>query len=108
MPCALDPQSLDPQGFLADPRRWNESIASLLAADEGIELTEAHWQVIRVLRQFYQTHDMAPANRMLVKLVAAQLGPDCGNSRYLMQLFPGSPARRAARIAGLPKPLNCL
>ncbi|MGB1139001.1 MAG: TusE/DsrC/DsvC family sulfur relay protein, partial [Luminiphilus sp.] len=27
---------------------------------------------------------------------------------YLMGLFPGSPARVGSRIAGLPKPKNCL
>jgi len=27
---------------------------------------------------------------------------------YLLQLFPGSPARVAAQLAGLPKPENCL
>ena len=27
---------------------------------------------------------------------------------YLMMLFPGSPAKRIARLAGLPKPTNCL
>jgi tRNA 2-thiouridine synthesizing protein E len=46
--------------------------------------------------------------RILVKLVANELGPEKGNSLYLLQLFPGSPARVASRIAGLPRPANCI
>jgi tRNA 2-thiouridine synthesizing protein E len=43
-----------------------------------------------------------------VKAVKQSLGDDKGRSIYLMQLFPGSPAKLAARLAGLPKPDNCL
>jgi tRNA 2-thiouridine synthesizing protein E len=46
--------------------------------------------------------------RPLVKLVKEQLGEDCGSSVYLMGLFGGSPAKTAAKIAGLPRPTNCL
>ena len=44
----------------------------------------------------------------LVKLVAARLGATKGNSIYLLSLFPGNPAKLAAKIAGLPRPTNCL
>jgi tRNA 2-thiouridine synthesizing protein E len=44
----------------------------------------------------------------LVKMVRQALGDDCGNSIYLMQRFGSNPARSVARIAGLPKPSNCL
>jgi tRNA 2-thiouridine synthesizing protein E len=46
--------------------------------------------------------------RILVKHVRSQLGEEKGNSIYLMQLFPGSPAKLASKLAGLPKPDNCL
>jgi tRNA 2-thiouridine synthesizing protein E len=46
--------------------------------------------------------------RPLVKQVREQLGEDKANSIYLMQLFPGSPAKLLAKIAGLPRPTNCL
>ena len=44
----------------------------------------------------------------LVNYVKVHLGVEQGNSLYLMGLFPGSPARVGSRIAGLPKPKNCL
>ena len=35
-------------------------------------------------------------------------GKEKGSSMYLLQLFPGSPAKIGSKIAGLPKPDNCL
>lgn len=98
----------DKEGFLQNPAQWTPEIAQLLAEAEQLELTEAHWEIIHHLRQFYETHELAPAMRIFVKSVKTELGEDKGNSIYLMQLFPGSPAKRACRIAGLPRPTNCL
>ena len=65
-------------------------------------------EVIYLVRAFYQSHQIAPANRALVSLVRREFGADKGQSRYLMGLFGGSPAKTAAKVAGLPKPENCL
>jgi tRNA 2-thiouridine synthesizing protein E len=46
--------------------------------------------------------------RPLVKYIGQRLGKEKGNSIYLLQLFPGSPAKLASKIAGLPRPENCL
>lgn len=100
--------ALDPEGHLVDLDDWTPVIAEILAREEGITLTEPHWEVIEVLRTFYVRYQMAPAMRPLVKAVALSLGADKGRSLYLMRLFPGSPARVGARLAGLPKPANCL
>lgn len=98
----------DPQGFLINLEDWNEEVAITIAREEGITLSDDHWEVIWLLREFYAEFDLSPANRILVKAVKEELGEEKGNSIYLMQLFPGSPAKLASKIAGLPKPLNCL
>ncbi|WP_027966828.1 TusE/DsrC/DsvC family sulfur relay protein [Halomonas halocynthiae] len=100
--------ALDPEGYLVDLSDWSHAVAQALAVDEGLLLTDEHWEVIEVLRNFYQRFESAPPMRPLVKFVGQQLGADKGRSIYLMTLFPGSPAKRAARLAGLPKPANCL
>lgn len=100
--------ALDPEGHLVNLEDWSPAIAETLAREEGITLTEEHWEVIEVLRSFYARFEMAPAMRPLVKAVAQTLGADKGRSLHLMRLFPGSPARVGARLAGLPKPANCL
>lgn len=99
---------LDPEGYLVDLGDWSPAVAVALAAEEGLSLTDEHWEVIDVLRTFYDRFEMAPAMRPLVKAVGQALGPEKGRSIHLMRLFPGSPAKVGARLAGLPKPTNCL
>ena len=98
----------DKEGYLVNLSDWREDVAIALAADEGVALEPAHWQVIHLLREFYEATETSPAMRPLVKLVNEQLGAKCGSSVYLMQLFGGSPAKTVAKIAGLPRPTNCL
>ncbi|MBO6850077.1 MAG: TusE/DsrC/DsvC family sulfur relay protein [Marinobacter sp.] len=97
------------EGFLENAADWTEEVARIIAAEEQIELDEKHWESIEFLRFFYKEHEMSPpSNRLFVKAVKEALGEDKGNSIYLMQLFPGTPAKTACRIAGLPRPTNCL
>jgi tRNA 2-thiouridine synthesizing protein E len=98
----------DDKGFLRDWQCWTAEIAEQFAHREHINLTDAHWEIITLLRRYYLEFDASPANRALVNYVKRHCGQDKGNSIYLLSLFPESPARRASRIAGLPKPKNCL
>ena len=98
----------DKEGFLLDLNEWSHDVAHCLAATEGLVLSDSHWQIIDLLRDFFERTETSPSMRPLVKLVKEQLGEDCGSSVYLMGLFGGSPAKTAAKIAGLPRPTNCL
>lgn len=100
--------ALDKHGYLVALEEWQPSVAERFAELENIVLTEAHWEVIRFVREFYQEFNTSPAVRMLVKAMAAKFGPDKGNSKYLFMLFPEGPAKQATRLAGLPKPAKCL
>jgi tRNA 2-thiouridine synthesizing protein E len=99
---------VDKEGFLVDLADWNDTTALELAVRERIDLTAEHWAVISVLRDFYAATGVSPAMRPFVKLIGGQLGPAKGTSIYLLSLFPGSPAKLAAKIAGLPRPTHCL
>jgi tRNA 2-thiouridine synthesizing protein E len=99
---------LDKEGFLKNLNDWNESVANALAKNETIDLTEAHWEIIYLVREFYQTFQIPPSMRALAKRTEQTLGADKGKSIYLLQLFPVSPAKFVSKIAGLPKPANCL
>ncbi|MBN1085284.1 sulfurtransferase TusE [Erwinia aphidicola] len=98
----------DAQGYLKSVADWNETLALALAAEESIELSEAHWEVVRFVRAFYLEFNTSPAVRMLVKAMAQKYGEEKGNSRYLFRLFPKGPAKQVTKIAGLPKPAKCL
>ena len=106
---------LDKDGFLCELDDWSEFAAMQLAEHEGIQLEPEHWEIIWLLRAFYQQYQLSPAMRPLVKTIRQQLGPEKGNSMHLMRLFStgrdlenNSPAKIASKIAGLPKPTNCL
>jgi len=100
--------ALDPEGYLVNLNDWSESLAEQLAAQDGIQLTLAHWEILRLLRQFYQQFELSPAMRPFSRYLQQELSAEKARSIYLMQLFGASPAKAAARIAGLPKPDNCL
>ncbi|MFV0477474.1 MAG: TusE/DsrC/DsvC family sulfur relay protein [Parahaliea sp.] len=104
----LPESAFDKEGFLRNLQDWSPAVAEQLAAAEGVMLNEAHWELIHLLRDYYQRFDSSPAMRPLVKYCRQQLGPDKASSLYLMRLFPGSPAKIGSKIAGLPKPDNCL
>lgn len=100
--------ALTGEGFLVHVDDWTPEIAIQLAAEEGLTLTEAHWELLHLLREYYRRFDSSPAMRALVKFCRQELGDEKGRSIYLLRLFPGSPARVGSRLAGLPKPANCL
>jgi len=102
------PVPLDKDGNLENPGDWNEQVAEELARQAGLVLTPAHWEILYLLREFHHRRGLSPVTRIMVKLVEKECGPEKGNSLYLLKLFPESPARVACRIAGLPRPSNCL
>jgi len=93
---------LDADGHLANRTDWTEDMAREIAAQEGIpELTSQHWAVINFMRTVFEKEGDAPSIRRLTK----ESGVD---TKTLYQLFPKGPAKRAAKIAGLPKPKGCI
>jgi tRNA 2-thiouridine synthesizing protein E len=104
----LPDTAFDKEGFLRNLSDWNPEVARQIATAEGLSLTPEHWEIIQLLRDYYREFDASPAMRPLVKYCALKLGADKGRSIYLMSLFPGSPAKLGSKIAGLPKPDNCL
>ncbi len=92
----------DADGHLANRGDWNESVALELAREEGIqELTERHWIVIKLMRKEYEEKGDAPSIRRLTKESGVE-------TKELYALFPKGPAKKAAKIAGIPKPKGCI
>jgi tRNA 2-thiouridine synthesizing protein E len=91
------------EGFLIDPSQWNEELAPQLARSaEGLEeLSPEHWAVIRFIREYYESNQMAPMVRAICKKTGLPL-------RQIYELFPSGPAKGACKLAGLPKPDGCV
>jgi len=104
----LPATAFDKEGFLRDLAAWSPEVAIQIAATESLDLTPDHWEIIELLRRYYTEFDSSPAMRALVKYCARELGETKGKSIYLLSLFPNSPAKIGSKIAGLPKPDNCL
>jgi len=93
---------LDADGHMANRADWSEEIAAAIAIDEGIgELTPRHWMVINFMRKAFDEKGDAPTIRRLTKESGVE-------TKELYELFPKGPAKKAARIAGLPKPKGCI
>ncbi|WP_148616361.1 TusE/DsrC/DsvC family sulfur relay protein [Nocardioides rubriscoriae] len=92
---------VDEEGFLTVPDEWSEELGAALAAQIGIEMTDAHWSVVRFLRDdFAATGETATLRR-----VGARSGVPV---KQLFALFPQKPAKKMAYVAGLPKPRGCV
>ncbi len=99
---------LDEDGFLANIEDWSEEIALALANTENVDMTDAHWEVVNFLREYYAEYKIAPMIRILTKAIGKKLGKEKGNTKYLYELYPAGPAKQACKIAGLPKPTGCV
>jgi dissimilatory sulfite reductase related protein len=87
---------LDEDGLLKDAGQWTEALARAIAEQDGIgDLTEAHWQVIRSLRDHYAKFGVAPA----MSHICWTLGMD---KLCVHDLF--GTCMEAWRVAGLPNP----
>lgn len=98
---------LDKDGYLKNLSDWDTSIAEDLAKKEQIQLTKAHWEIIRLVKSFYTEFERSPSMRPLIKYTKIKLGSTKGKTLYLQQLFPPNPALMTSKIAGLPRPANC-
>lgn len=93
---------VDEDGFIQDPSKWSENVATALAEMEGIDtLTDDHWKVINFLRSYFMEFGIAPMIRKLCKETGFSL-------KYIYELFPTGPAKGACKLAGLPKPTGCV
>jgi tRNA 2-thiouridine synthesizing protein E len=92
---------LDDEGYLTEPANWSEPIAVELALREGIALTDAHWAVIRFMRDYYEQRHIAPDARFVLKHLAETRGAD---RNELFRLFPYGYVKQACKIAGMRKP----
>lgn len=92
----------DSEGYIRNLDDWSEDYAIALARQEGLVLTEEHWDVIRYLRSYYHEHSVQAQVRNMIKHFAQAWGKERGNNHYLHAIFPmGGPQKQGNRMAGL-------
>lgn len=93
---------LDSEGYLCRLDDWSEEFAVALAKDEGLVLTDEHWEVIRYLRDYFRDHAVQAQVRAMIRHFTQVWGPGRGNNHYLHEIFPrGGPQKQGNRLAGL-------
>ncbi len=89
------------EGFLTEYDEWDEDLAKVLAEQIGIDLTDAHWKVIRFLRKDFKTQGETATTRRVQTAAGIPV-------KEQFALFPKKPGKKMAYIAGLPKPRGCV
>lgn len=92
---------IDQEGFMTVYDEWTEDLASTLAANIDIELTDEHWAAIRFIRDDFKAMGETPTLRRVTTVGGIP-------TKRLFALFPKKPAKKMAYIAGLPKPAGCV
>ncbi len=88
------------QGYLLDMEQWDEEVAYGIAEDEGIALTDRHFEVLNYLRD-EQRKGTALSIRRIGKSGVVDI-------KEFYKLFPDGPLKKASKIAGIPKPASCI
>jgi dissimilatory sulfite reductase related protein len=97
---AGQPVEVNEEGYMTDPSQWNKEIAAEMAKEEGIELTDKHYEVLEFLRN---------ANSRGETLTIRKVGKSgIVDIKGLYKLFPGGPLKHSSRLAGIPKPASCV
>lgn len=89
------------EGFMTEYDEWTEDIARALAANIGVELTDAHWEALRFVRKDYAAEGESPTLRRVANVGGIP-------TKQLFTLFPKKPAKKMSYIAGVPKPVGCV
>lgn len=95
---------IDPD-FPDAPLDWACEDGVTAADEEGIKLTEAHWEAVRAMQRYYARHadDTTISLRELHDALDEHFHQQ-GGLKYLYTLFPGGPIAQVCRLAGLKAP----
>ena len=104
-----DNVELDKDGHLCDYTIWTPALAQHLADTLDVRLNSEHLEILQQVRTFFTKFNHAPSTRPLIKWLQQCLPEYDISNQKLQQLFnTGLVARHVNRLAGLPKPPNCL
>jgi TusE/DsrC/DsvC family sulfur relay protein len=86
------------------PEEWSRQQALEYAARENLDVSDAHWEVIRAIQEFYQRHDEYHINKRALIDALEERFHQQGGMKYLYTLLPGGPLAMGCHLAGLEPP----
>ena len=92
-----------PTGYLVNQEDWSKELAEHIAEEEGVALTQKHWDLLEYLRdEYFNNNSNQPNTRHIVKAMSDKWGAKLGQ-KDIYELFPKDPSKQGGRIAGLPE-----
>lgn len=88
------------EGYMTDASQWTKEIAEGIAAEEGVELTDKHFELIEFLR-----NKVANGETLTIRGIGKS---GVVNAKEFYAMFPGAPLKKATKISGVPKPTSCI
>lgn len=96
------PALFDDEGCLVDPKTWSEEIAREIAKKQfDVELAEAHWKCIRIVRAYYEKWLSLP----MVKTIRDEAELTADEFDQLFRKGASNARGVLCKISGLPKNL---
>ena len=90
--------------FRFAPLAWNPAAAQQVAAQEGLTLAQAHWDLVRALQEFYARNPLAEIRLRDLQGALEEKFHHKGGMKYLYTVCPGGPVTQGCRLAGLRPP----
>ena len=94
--------SLRADGYLSNMADWSPELAEQMASNEGLVLTEKHWDVLNTMRKYYEEYNTSPILKLLRRELAKKFSADRASEAALNTLFPQGVQYQATRLAGIP------
>lgn len=88
------------EGYFNDPSQWTKEIAVEVAKEEGVELTDKHYEMLEYLRNKFNNGDQLTIRGINKSGIV--------DVKTFYQMFPGAPLKKSTKIAGIPKPTSCV
>lgn len=88
------------EGYMTDASQWNKEVAAGIAAEEGVELSDTHFELINWIR-----NKVAAGDTLTLRGIGKSGVVD---AKQFYKMFPGAPLKKATKIAGVPKPTSCI
>ena len=100
---------LSEAGWLENLDEWTPEVAEAIASQvEKIpELTDEHWDIINLAREYFKENGVVAEPRLFSKLMKEKYGKDRSSQKYIYSLFPTGLIKCANKVAGLPRPKGC-
>jgi TusE/DsrC/DsvC family sulfur relay protein len=86
------------------PAEWSPENAKQAAQEQGLALTEDHWEVVRSLQEFYARHEGPTINVRELHDALEEHFHHEGGLKHLYELFPKGPVTQGCQLAGLQPP----